>query len=160
VIGLLGAESEAALNAIDRALSTNPSCATALFLGAQAQALAAHGEKAKTYATRALRLSPFDSLAFEAQMALGEAALFEERYDEAASCFARSADTNPKFSTAYFCRALSLALAGRMEDAKISNERGLELEPEYKFCAHLHMRIAAPLLEQMARGASLLGLTK
>jgi adenylate cyclase len=96
---LLGAEHEAALNAIDRALSLNPSCATALYLGAQAQALAAHGEKARTFALRALRLSPFDSLAFEANMALGGAALLEERYDEATACYAKAAQANAKFST-------------------------------------------------------------
>jgi len=156
---LLGAEHEAALNAIDRALSLNPSCATALYLGAQAQALAAHGEKARTFALRALRLSPFDSLAFEAYMALGEAALLEERYDEAATCFANAAQANAKFSTAYFCQAYSLALAGDMEEARISVERGFELEPGFQFQVNFQWRIAPPLLEQMVKGARLLGLT-
>jgi adenylate cyclase len=160
VMCLMGVENEAALGAIDRALSLNPSCATALFLGAQAQALAGHGEKARTFATRALRLSPFDSLAFEAYMALGEAALLDDRYDEAAAFFAQSAQANAKFSTAYFCRAFSLALAGRMEETKNSVERGLELEPGYKFRMLHKMRIAAPLLERFEKGARLLGLAE
>jgi adenylate cyclase len=79
---LLGKDHDAALRAIDRALSLNPSCATALYLGAQSNALWGNGEKAVSFANRALRLSPFDPLAFEAHMAFGTVAMTRESYDE------------------------------------------------------------------------------
>jgi transposase len=63
------------LATIDRALTLNPACATALYLGAQAHGLAGDVVGAAAFGSRALGLSPFDPLAFEAHMALGEAAL-------------------------------------------------------------------------------------
>ena len=74
------------LSAIDRALSINPSCATALHLGAQAHATANHAEQAAVFATRALRLGPYHPLAFEAHLAFGLAAIEEARYEDAISC--------------------------------------------------------------------------
>jgi hypothetical protein len=49
---------------------------------------------------------------------LGEAALRDERYDDAASCFASAAQTKPKFSTAYIFQAIALGLGGRAEEAR------------------------------------------
>ena len=156
---LLGSEQEAALSAIDRALALNASCATALYLGAQAHALAAHSEKATTFAHRALRLSPFDPLAFEAHMALGEAALLDERYEGAASCFARAAQSNTSFSTAYFCQGYALALGGREEEARPWVNRGLELEPGFQVRLLFQWGGIAPtLVEKLVKGARLLGL--
>jgi TolB-like protein len=104
VVSLLTTDHDAALSAIERGLSMNPSCATALFLGAQGNALAGRSEPAAAFASRALRLSPFDPLAFEAHLALGEAALQDGRYDDAASCFASAARAKPNFSTAHIFR--------------------------------------------------------
>ncbi len=50
----------AALNAIERALSLNASCATALYFGAHVHAFNGNIDVARSYAHRALRLSPFD----------------------------------------------------------------------------------------------------
>jgi tetratricopeptide (TPR) repeat protein len=83
----------------------------------------------------------------------------EERYDEASACYAKAAQANAKFSTAYFCQAYSLALAGRMEEARVSVERGLELQPGFQFRVNFQWRIAPPMLEQLTKGARLLGLT-
>jgi adenylate cyclase len=99
-----------ALGAIDRAFLINTSCATALYLGAQAHGMAGHAETATSFANRALRLSPFDPQAFEAHMALGEAALVE----------------------AYLFQAIPLALAGRKEEAQPFLRRGFELEPAFR----------------------------
>ena len=158
VMTLLSREHEAALGAIDRALSLNASCATALYLGAQANALAGHPAKAISFANRALRLSPFDPLAFQAHMALGEAALLEARYDDAASCFARAAQANTNFSTAYFCQAIALALAGRVEEAEPLVRRGLELEPGFRIRMFFELGLAPALAERLAEGSRLLGL--
>ena len=151
-------EHEAALGAIDRALSINASCATALYLGAQAHGLAGHPETATSFANRALRLSPFDPLAFQAHMALGEAALVETRYEDAAACFGRAAQTNTNFSTAYFFRAIALALTGRKEEALPSLRRGLELEPGFSTRLFFVHGLAPALVERLVGGSRVLGL--
>jgi TolB-like protein/Tfp pilus assembly protein PilF len=120
-------DQEAALGAIDRALSYNNSCALALYLGAQAHAMAGHPEIAASFAHRALRLSPFDPQAFQAHMALGESALQQGRPEEAAHAFAVAVRTNTNFSTAYIFQAIAMALAGRPEQAKPIARRGIEL---------------------------------
>ena len=151
---------EAALGAIERALSLNTSCATALYLGAQAHAMAGHRENATSFANRALRLSPFDPLAFEAHMALGEAALLEARYESAASCFAMAARTNTNFSTAYFFQAIALVLAGRKEEAQPLVRRGLELEPGFRIRLFFEHGLGPALAAKLVDGARLLGLAE
>ena len=83
-----------------------------LYLSAHAHSIAGQHAAAAVFAGRALQLSPNDPLAFEAHMALGEGAIRESRYEDAAECFARAARTNPKFSTAYFFRGMAQALSG------------------------------------------------
>ena len=106
-------EQESGLATMDRALKLNPACATALYLGAQAHGLAGDVVGAAAFASRALGLSPDDPLAFEAHMALGEAALAEERFDDAAACFGRVVHHSPNFSTGIFFQGLALAAGGR-----------------------------------------------
>ena len=149
---------EAALAAIDRALSINASCATALYLGAQAHGLGGLPERATSFANRALRLSPFDPLAFEAHMALGEAAIREGRYEESAACFARAAQASANFSTAYIFQAIALALAGRNEEAGPFLRRGLELEPGFRIRLFFEHGMAPGLAERLIGGSRLLGL--
>jgi tetratricopeptide (TPR) repeat protein len=51
-------------------------------------------------------------------------------YDEAAACFAKAVQTNPRFSLYYFLQATALALAGRVEEARPIAGQLLELEPD------------------------------
>ena len=82
VIGLLGKDVDAALNAIERALSCNSSSAVAYYFGAQLNAWSGNAVTGTTYARRALRLSPFDPLTYVAHLAFAIAAFAEGRYDE------------------------------------------------------------------------------
>ena len=109
----LSKEHETALNAIERAISLNASCAMAHYYGALVNAFADRPKAALFHANRALRLSPFDPKAFEAHLALGMAAISEGRYDEAAASFARASEINPNESVLSFFHAIALALAGR-----------------------------------------------
>ena len=158
VISLLTTDDDAGLSAIERGLSANPSSATALYLGAQANGLTGDAETAMTFADRALRLSPFDTLTFEAHLALGEAALQDERYEDAASCFARAARTKPNFSTAYIFQAIALALAGRATEANSRVRHGLDLEPGFSTRMFFEHGLVQPLREKFADGSRLLGL--
>ena len=82
VICLLGKDAAAALNAIERALSSNPSSAIAYFFGAELYAWGGDPVTGTSYAHRAMRLSPFDPLTYIAQLGLAIATLDQGRYDE------------------------------------------------------------------------------
>ncbi len=123
---------EAASGAIARALSLNGSCATALYWGAHIHAWGGDPAMAEDYAKRALRLSPFDPASYEGHLALGAVRLRLRRYDDAAACLAQAVQANPRFSVVYALRASALALAGRIEEAKVVARRVLELDPTFR----------------------------
>jgi adenylate cyclase len=158
VIMLLDKDRETALSAIERALSLNPSCATALYLGAVVHAFAGHSAEAVTYAERALRLSPFDLLTYEAHQAQTMAAIQDARYYDAALLAARMVHANPNLSTMHFCLAISLALAGRLDEARPSVRRGLELEPEFKLRMFRELGTTQIIMDRSVEGGRLLGL--
>ena len=159
VTTLLTADRDAALGAIDRGVAMNPSSTTALLLGAQAHALAGECELAESFSDRALSLNPVDPLAFEAHMALGEAAVQDDRYDDASACFARAARAKPSFSTAYIYQAMALAQAGHVDRATNPLRRGFELEPAFSTRAFHEHHLADPLRERWVEGSRLLNLT-
>ena len=123
---------EAASGAIARALSLNGSCATALYWGAHIHAWSGDPVLAEDYANRALRLSPFDPLSYEGYVALGAVRLRLRRYDDAAACFAKAVQANPRFSVLYALQASALAMAGRIEEANALARRLVELEPTFR----------------------------
>jgi TolB-like protein/Tfp pilus assembly protein PilF len=114
------------------ALALGTDDATALYWGAHLHALGGDIALAEDYANRALRLSPFDSLSYEGHVALGAVRARLGRYDEAAACFAKAIQANPRFSVLYALQAGLLALAGRVEDARVVAARLLELEPTFR----------------------------
>jgi adenylate cyclase len=132
-IGLLhlGHDFDAAAGAIARALALNSSCATALYFGAHIHAYHGDAALAEEYAARALRLSPFDVLAFEGHYASAAVHIRNQRFAEAASSMAKAVQLNPRFSWLYAAHAAALALAGRVEDSKSVAKRFLELEPNF-----------------------------
>jgi len=123
---------EAASGAIARALSLNASCATALYWGAHIHALGGDAALAEDHATRALRLSPFDPISQEGHIALGAVRLRSQRYDDAAACFGRAVQANPRFSIPYALRAAALALGGRVDEAKAVARTFLEMDPTFR----------------------------
>jgi len=127
----LGLDFDAASGAIARALSLNASCATALYWGAHIHAMGGDPALAEDYANRALRLSPFDPIGYEAHVALGAVRVRSRRYDDAAACFARAVQANPRFSVPYGLRAAALALGGHVADAKAVARTFLEMDPSF-----------------------------
>ena len=110
MIGVLAHDWDAAFNAIERAVSINPSSSAAYHHGAFLYALNGQSVIGATYARRALRLSPFYPLAYHAHMALTFAAIQEERYDEAAAHGAKLAQVSPNFGWHVMIYAVALAL--------------------------------------------------
>ena len=128
----LGHDFEAASGAIARALAVNGSSATALYYGAHIHAFSGDAALAEEYAVRALRLSPFDALAFEGFFAQASVRIRDRRFDEAAAHMARAVQANPRFSSLHVVHAAALALAGRIEDANAVAKLALELEPTFR----------------------------
>jgi adenylate cyclase len=121
--------------------------------------LAPVGSFAIANANHALRLSPFDSTAFQSHLALGIAAIQQGRYAEAASHCARATQANPGMPYLYLFQALALALAGRLEEARPLARRGLELFPDWRVGTIVAAFGLAPaFMDKLAEGARILGL--
>ena len=111
---------------------------------------------ATTHANRALRLSPFDPLAYSAHFTLGIVAFREARYDEAASYFAKAVQdrSGPMF---HRWQAVALALAGRVEEARPIVRRALG-QPGWQTRFFAEFGIAQAIVDKYAEGARLLEL--
>lgn len=157
----LGHDQRTALSVVERALSLNEACATALYLGAHIAAFCGYPEAAIEYGDRALRLSPFDPVAFEAHNSRGFAMLQREQYSEAAASWAKAIQANPRFSSLYFVYAAALALAGQLDDARIAAKGLLELEPTFRvgsIITALSGALHPIFLPRLSKGARLAGL--
>jgi len=158
VISNLSKDHKVALGAIERALSLNPSSAMALYWGSLIHAYDENSAAATAHAYRALRLSPFDPVAFLAHVSLGVVAFQEARYDVAASHYAKAVQTNSHLSTLYFCQAAALALAGRLEEARPIIRQGLELAPDTRCSDVFKYGVTRTFADKYIEGARLLGL--
>jgi adenylate cyclase len=157
VAAFLGKDAKSALNAIERALSCNPSSAIAYYFGGTLYAWSGDPVTGTTYARRALRLSPFDPLTFQAHLALAIAAFHEERYDESATWWAKCSQANPDFGGFVMGQASALALAGRMEEARSATARALALEPGLSIRTVLELGYAPAIEAKCVQAYRLLG---
>jgi TolB-like protein len=148
---------DASLDAIERALSHNASCASALFFGGEILAWKGESAAAAAYAQRALRLSPFDPLAYAAHIAMATAAIHDDRYDDAAAFYGRATQANPEHGMFLIAQSISLALAGRPDEARPIWAQGLKLEPEFRIRTILEVGLIPSIFDKLARGARLLG---
>ena len=158
VILLLDRDFHGAVSTVARALALNASCATALYLGALIQALAGHPGEAIAHAERALRLSPFDILAYQAHKALGIAATYEARYDDAAMHHTNNVQANPSLSSNHFFLTTALALAGRLDEGKSAARRGLALEPGFRTRMFSQVMASSAEGDKLVAAARLIGL--
>jgi len=159
VLTMLSRDYDAALAAIDRALEINPSCATAMYLGANSNAFAGNAARAGELAERAIRLSPFDLLTYQAHLARGLAALLETRYADAASFMKKAVQAAPGLSSLYFCAAAALALAGDASTAATLAQAGLQREPGFR--SRMFAELMVPqLADRLAEGCRMVGLPR
>ena len=157
-LGILSKDYKTAVSVIERALSLNPSSAAAHYWGALIHASSGNFAAVTAHANRALRLSPFDPVAFVAHIALGHVAVVEGHYDEAASHYAKAVQANPRFSVAYFCQAIALALAGRVEEAGPIVRQLLELSPGFRSSKVFDYSVIGTFAAKLIEGGRLLGL--
>jgi len=131
VIGLVDHDYETAMNAIDRGLALTPSSALALSLGSVILGHAGRTGEAVDYAERALRWCPLDRTVYLPYVGLGIAHCAAANWEAAISTCGKAEQANPRFSLPYFLRAAALSRLGRIEEAKVPAQRGLELEPGF-----------------------------
>jgi adenylate cyclase len=158
VTGLLGKDASSALEAIERALSFNPSSAAAHFFGGFLYAWSGDPVRGTDLAKRALRLSPFDPLTYQAHLAFGVATFHQGRYEESAGWWERCSRANPKLGALAAAHSHVLALAGRMNEAKAVFAKALELEPGLSIRTIRELGYAPEIEALWIRGGRLLGL--
>jgi len=131
VIGLVDHDYDTAMNAIDRGLALTPSSALALSLGSVILGHAGRTAEAIDYAERALRWCPLDRTVNVPYVGLGIAHCAAGDWEAAIPACGKCEQANPRFSLPYFLRAAALSQLGRIEEAKVPAQRGLQLEPGF-----------------------------
>jgi len=131
VIGLVDHDYETAMNAIDRGLALTPSSALALSLGSVILGHAGRTAEAIDYAERALRWCPLDRTVHLPYVGLGIAYCAARDWEAAIPACGKAEQANPRFSLPYFLHAAALSQLGRIGEAKVPAQRGLELEPGF-----------------------------
>lgn len=129
VAGYLNKDLERAMELYDRALTINPSAASAWVWSTSALAWLGRGAEAVVRAPRAIELSPFDPnmYSFNAMSAVAHAVA--GNYDQSIEFSRRSLRQNAVFATSHRTLAIALALAGRLDEARAAVTDLLRLEP-------------------------------
>ena len=89
------------------------------------------GEETEGHIREALRLSPFDVLAFPWFAIVGFSKNSLGRYEEAIAWLRQSVSRNSKFSMAHFHLGSALAHLGRIEEARAAAAAGLAIDPTF-----------------------------
>jgi adenylate cyclase len=132
---------EAAIAALDRALTLTPNSAQVLRLSGWVRLHSGDPRMAVEHFTRAIHLSPLDPDVTFAFTGLGIAHMMRGDYDEALKCGTRSVHEMPRNAIAHRVVAASLALLGRTEEARAAMRGLLAVAPNFTMA---HMRRIIP----------------
>ena len=120
---------EDAVSLAERAIAANPNSTFVSVRCGYALLYANHSDEALALFERALRLSPRDPNAFGIWNGIGFTLIQLGRDAEAIDAAKRAAQLNPASADAFRVLAGSLALLGRLDEAKAALQRMLELDP-------------------------------
>jgi tetratricopeptide (TPR) repeat protein len=129
VAAYLNKDLETAITRYDRALAINPSAASAWVWSTSALAWLGRGEEAVERSQRAIELSPFDPHRYYFNSIAGTAHAVAGKYEQAIDLCQRAMRENRMFISTHRLLTISLALAGRLEEAKRAKETLIKLEP-------------------------------
>jgi adenylate cyclase len=120
---------EEAMSLAEQAVAINPNSAYAWRNSGFAYAFAGRAEQALRYFERALRLNPRDPRAHDTLIGMALALIQLERDEEGIATARKAIQQHPTFAGAWRMLAASLALAGRLDEARAALNRVLELDP-------------------------------
>jgi TolB-like protein len=129
-LSALAADHDAALVMVDRALELNPSSAIAHNVYALINMMLGLPDKSVFHAERSLRLSPLDPLRHIPECALSVAKLAVGQPEAALVHVRRGLDATPVFSPGLITLALCLVRLGRIEEARLTTSRLVEIAPD------------------------------
>jgi TolB-like protein/class 3 adenylate cyclase/Tfp pilus assembly protein PilF len=129
VAAYLDKDLEKAMSIYDRALTINPSNPSAWVWSTSALSWLGRGEDAVARAPRAIELSPFDPNMYSFTSVAGVAHLVAGNYDKAIELSRVSLRQNAMFTGTHKMLSVALALAGRVDEARIAVQNLLKLDP-------------------------------
>lgn len=130
---------DAALVTLERALELNPSSAVAHVVCSLVNMILGRPERSASHAERSLRLSPFDPLRHISHAMLAVANLAAQEPEAALTYARKSVDAHPLFAPGITTLALCLVALGRLDEARQTIRRLLEIAPD-TCVATLHER--------------------
>lgn len=145
-IGMDGHDRGAAFTALDAALAISPSSALTYILGSVMLGWGGDADRAIEWSERGMRLSPFDSWAFAAFDAQAMGHFHRGRYEEACRAAYRAVQANPRHSITHVQLAAALAKLGRLQEARTTAARVLELHPTFRYGRQFQGVNCAPAL--------------
>jgi adenylate cyclase len=153
-LGLVAHDRQAARQALEAALAISPSCALTYILGSVVLVFNGYTDQGIDWGERALRLSPFDPMAYAPWLSIGLGRLQRGEYEAAAEAAQKVFQANPYWSTAHFLLAATHAKLGRLDAARAASARVLELQPEFTISGlcksfDFHKSLAEPLSEAL-----------
>jgi TolB-like protein/class 3 adenylate cyclase len=132
---------DTALEMIDRAIAINPNSVHAHGHGSVINTWAGNYERSIALAERALRLSPFDPLGVMPLAGMAGARMMKGEYEAAVACARRALQIYPTHTPSFLILIVSLVRLGRVEEARATGERFMQLSPGYRIIPR------APVLE-------------
>jgi len=129
VAAYLDKDLEKGIAHFDKALVVNPSAASAWVWSTSAHAWLGRGEEAVKRSHRAIELSPFDPHMYTFTSIAGTAYAVAGQYDKAIEYCQRSLRENRMFASTHRILTISLALSGRVAEARQAAIELLAVEP-------------------------------
>jgi tetratricopeptide (TPR) repeat protein len=129
VRAIVAKEHEAAIAALDRSLDMNGNSALAYGFSAQVHVQFGNYDRAIQHAERAVRLSPFDPFNYNAYMAQAFSYFLTDRFAEGINFGKLAVQSNPTLSPCHAMLIADLVMADRLDEARHSAERMLEVDP-------------------------------
>jgi TolB-like protein len=126
----LNKDLETAIMTFNRAVTINPSEASAWVWSTAAHAWLGNGAEAVGRSQRAIELSPFDPHMYAFLAVAGTAHAVAGQYDKAIDLGRRSLRRNRMYLATHRLLVIALALSGRIDEARQAAAGLLELEPE------------------------------
>jgi adenylate cyclase len=131
----LGRDYEGGLAASNRALRLAPNSGVVLYLAGWSRLYVGDWRTAVAWTERAVRLSPVDPSMSYFAAALGAAYFVGERYEDSVEWARRAAHDQPRYLVAHRLLAASLALLGRLDEARSGIPDLLAVAPGYTVAA-------------------------